>query len=1019
MTPYNAPLVRMQRLSASRIGAALARALETEADCAAGERARDPLREALGQVFAHYCEILTDRLNRAPDAHLSAFAQLLGAASEPAVPARAPLVFKAARAAANAPVPVVPRYTEVAAPPAPGETDAVVYQTEADLDVLRADLARVVAVDTGRCVVAEAGGTIAEAGLPPGVTPFTHAVPLVRAMHIGHPSLWAQSDLIGFSLQAEIAHAGAREPGTQLGWGLTTDGGFVALTPLLDTTDGLAQSGEIRFGALPEGVKIEPAALRGVKSCWLTCRIVPAAAASGPQAPVPRDATAGTSAPVTITALRLFADRALEATPVDAALSGRMPLDVTRDFYPFGERPRFGDVFYLASGGFAIANAHALLAIELTNPAGAAPDASPIPPVSRAGDPRVQWEMHTRTGWRPLPADDKTHALTRDGAVSFAIPADVAPATIGGVTGNWLRVRLVSGSYVPQPRATDAAIAPADAPPSIARIRVSVSLHIGPVLPERIVIEDGLEARHVVVPALPPFPAFSLFDPYDTAGRALYLGLAADPAQLAGHTLNVYVALAASDARPVCRADDPASVQRWQVRGAAGWRDCTALDRTGGLKHAGIVSVTIGDDVARWSSTALEASPALVWLRFMLAASADMRREAGALAPLPDPDALAAARTSIRRAAPAPCDDSAMLAVRLLAPNAVSAVQAIRLERELLGSSNGRPAQSFRLARSPVLGELLLDVREGQEGDARDWVRWTCIHDFADAGHDARVFTLDRASGTVRFGDGRKGRIPPAGGNGLRASYSAGGGARGNRPAAAIAQLRTTIPYIQSAANCDAATGGQDAVDDTWLRGAALARIRHRDRAVCAEDYADLARRASPQVARALCRGVRDLSSAGDAAQPAQGIVSVLIVPDSAEPQPQPARALLERVRTYLLARCAAGVEVIVLGPAYLRASVEAQIAVAADASPVRVAAACEARVNAFLHPVSGNARGEGWAFGEIPHASDLLAALRTVQGIDHVRGLRLFFDAGEPGLRERGDFLVCAGVHTIRASGR
>jgi hypothetical protein len=81
------------------------------------------------------------------------------------------------------------------------------------------------------------------------------------------------------------------------------------------------------------------------------------------------------------------------------------------------------------------------------------------------------------------------------------------------------------------------------------------------------------------------------------------------------------------------------------------------------------------------------------------------------------------------------------------------------------------------------------------------------------------------------------------------------------------------------------------------------------------------------------------------------------------------------------------------------------------------VIAACEARVNAFLHPLTGGAGGDGWAFGKEPHASDLLAALDEIDGIDHVRALRLRFEADARDLRRSGDFLVSAGRHTIRAS--
>lgn len=968
MTPATAPLVMRRRL-VSRAAAPPVDALQ------------DPLRAALEQVFAHYCDVLAERLDRVPETHLRAFVDMLGASPEPAVPAHAPLVFKAARAPASAPVPVVPKFTEVAAPPAAGDTEPVVFQTVEDLEVLRAEFAKSFAVDGARGVIAQAQGVVSAEGLAPGATILSHAVPLVRAMHVGHRSLLGAPDLASVLVQVEMGHVGAMPPNATVEWGIGSPAGFVALTPLRDTTAGLAQSGEIAFDAPPPFAAVS---MCGTESCWLTCRLRSSDAMHAAPGSAP--------APATITRLRLSARRALEDALPDAALSGRMPLDLTRDFYPFGERPRFGDVFYLASKSFGIGNAQVVLHIRLTNPADAAPDASPIAPVTRDGEPRVVWESHTRSGWQALAAEDRTHALTNDATVSFTLPGDAAQGVIGNVESGWLRARLVSGSYATGRRVIESLAIPADAPPSIASIRATMSLNVGPVEPERIVVDDNLEetcfdpaATHGRL-ALTPFPAS------EVAGLALYLGVKAAPTQLAGRMLSLYMGLAPCEGRAVYRDDAAAArTMRWQVRGTDGWRECAVVDRTGGLRRPGFVSVHVGNDVARWHGAVFDQQAELVWLRLVTG----------------EPAATCAASASA----------SAAMAIRQIVLNAVPAVQAIRLERELLGSGNGRPAQTLRTARRPVVGDVRLDVREGDGGLARDWVRWQCVDDLSASDHDARAFVLDRLTGTVRFGDGRHGRIPPAGGNNIRISYSAGGGARGNRPPHAIAQLRTTIPYVESVTNCDPATGGQDTESEVSLRRAALARLRHRDRAVCADDYADLALRASPEVMRAMCRGGRDLSRADSRAHSARGAVSVVIVPDVAAAEPQPALALLARVKTYLEARAPAGVELILLGPAYLRVAVDAELAVAPNASSERVIAACEARVNAFLHPLTGGAGGDGWAFGKEPHASDLLAALDEIDGIDHVRALRLRFEADARDLRRSGDFLVSAGRHTIRAS--
>jgi hypothetical protein len=985
VTLAQAPLVTRAR-TADAIDAAVSDAL----GLGPGDmRPADPLRGALERVFAHYCAVLTERLDAVPMAHLTAFVEMLGASREPATPALAPIAFKAAPASGDAPTPVVPKYTEIAAPPpssaalaSSGLTDGdahaqpVVFQTTADLDVLRAEPVRAFWVDAQARVLADASAAVSPQGMREGDTLATHALPLVRALHIGHRAFFCAPDLTGFALDVQIARPAPDARPLALQWGIAAKEGFVALRPASDTTRGFTRSGTIAFGAPP---KWPATTLHGVESGWLTCRLLDDAELSP-----------------TITGLAVSADRALAGATLDAALSGRMPLDLTRDFYPFGERPRFNDVFYLASKAFATPGARVVLTIDLTNPFDASPDASPIPPVSRDGAPRVAWEAHTASGWRPVSADDGTHAFTQSGTVSIAVPADAAPAAINGAAEGWLRARLVAGNYGVRRTATESFVVPMDAPPSCARIGLAMSLHAGPAAPEEIIVENGLTWMRPALAATGERPAFHPLAPIDVPARALYLGLRAMPAQLAGRTLSLYVGMATRGPRAIYRDDERARAHRpqWQSWSADGWRDCESVDRTGGLCHPGFVEVTIpGDGVAPWHDTLLDADPSLLWLRVLFDTSNDKDENE---------------QTS---------DSSEPPPIRFIVLNAVPAMQALRFTRELLGSATERPSQALRTARAPVVGDVRVEVREGDTNSPRDWVRWNRVDDFSRSTHEARDFTLDRTTGTVRFGDGRQGRLPPAGGNNVRISYSAGGGAAGNQPPLAIAQLRTTVPYVASAANCDWASGGQDAPDDHALRHASLARLRHRGRAVCRDDYADLARRASPEVARAACLGGCDVTPADARAQAAHGVVSVIVAPHGTARAPQPTLALLAAVKRYLEARAPAGVELVVAGPLYVQVCVDAELAIAPDASPERVRAACAASFDAFLHPLTGGDAGRGWHFGVVPHASDLLAVLDAIDGIDAARALRLRFIEPEPGARARGDFLICAGSHAIRAS--
>ena len=371
------------------------------------------------------------------------------------------------------------------------------------------------------------------------------------------------------------------------------------------------------------------------------------------------------------------------------------------------------------------------------------------------------------------------------------------------------------------------------------------------------------------------------------------------------------------------------------------------------------------------------------------------------------------------------------------------AAQTVAIRNEVLGSSDGSANQRFRTTRAPVLAGQSLAVRElerpsGDELDAivRDegpgavqvipdsagkpseiWVTWHEVQDFYASDSRARHYALDHVSGAVSFGDGLSGMIPPVGSANIRlALYKTGGGARGNRAAGSVVQLKTTVPYIDKVTNYVDATGGADAESIDSLVSRAPLELRHRRRAVTPEDYQDLVHLASSDVARVLCVPNRDLAAdAFDNIPPVLGNVSLIIVPDTTDPKPQPSTELIRRVQKFISASCPATATVLVVGPLYLQVNVQAEVGLVSLDGAGTVAAKIQNALAAFLHPLTGGVDGQGWEFGREPHRSDIYGVIEGVPEVDHIRALTVEGIEDFPGARKTGRFLVHSGVHGIK----
>jgi predicted phage baseplate assembly protein len=328
---------------------------------------------------------------------------------------------------------------------------------------------------------------------------------------------------------------------------------------------------------------------------------------------------------------------------------------------------------------------------------------------------------------------------------------------------------------------------------------------------------------------------------------------------------------------------------------------------------------------------------------------------------------------------------------------------------EIIGMSEGVPAQVFPLDHAPVVASDVPFVVEVASGSG--WDEWTEVTSFADADADAHVMMVDRSTGRVSFppavreadGSLRSFGAVPAKGSPLRVrAYEVGGGPEGNVSARAISVLRTTLPFVLRVENRRAAHGGVsgETIEQAKVRGPLA--LRTRERAVTAEDYEQLARRAAPSVARVKCIPATTAAEAGG--------VRLLVVPDA--PVDELGRLRFEDlvppddmyrdIVAELEPRRTVGARVLVEPPFYRGMTVVARLTAKSRVDTEQLQAEALHALYNFFDPISGGADGTGWPFGRTVNSGDVYSVLQSLPGTEIVDDVVLF--TANPIERTRGD---------------
>jgi len=343
----------------------------------------------------------------------------------------------------------------------------------------------------------------------------------------------------------------------------------------------------------------------------------------------------------------------------------------------------------------------------------------------------------------------------------------------------------------------------------------------------------------------------------------------------------------------------------------------------------------------------------------------------------------------------------------------VPASHALRMSDEFLGHSDGNPGQRFQLQNVPVLLREAGETIEVETEDEGEFEPWQEVGDFADSGPADLHFTCDSVSGEIQFGpsirqpsgqEHQYGKVPPGGRRIRFSSYRSGGGIIGNVGDGTIRVLKSSIPYIDSVNNMEAARGGVDAeiLERAKLRAPKV--LRSNIRAVTSEDFECLALEASPRVARATCISPGDTA---DTQSPPPGMVRLLLVPAVSEgegyiPPEQLAvpRQVREQVQAYLDERRLLTTRLEIETARYVPVAVVAQVKAKKGSSHQKVAIDVEKRLYSYINPICGGLDGRGWPFGRSLSLSELYAALQGIARVDYIEEVTIF--PVEPDTRQR-----------------
>jgi predicted phage baseplate assembly protein len=446
---------------------------------------------AMIRIFGRMAALVSDRLNQVPDKNFLAFLDLIGTHLLPPQPAKVPLTFSLAQ---GSPVDaLVPAHTQIAAPPAEGQEE-VVFETDQELVVTTAQLQAVFVREPEKDKYSDR--TLQATGKKDAAfEAFAGEQPIEHCLYLACDELFTlpANKTITLKFNSPEATSLATLPINWSYW----DGSWQVLNPTVNSLEGEMQvvipnlpvltkqfingieagwlKASLNQSLLDEDANIETTQLKvkDVRSFMAADSTIRLAAGSSNQEDCkiisvdsqektltletalkyshPKESSVCLSKLPTINRITVSAEITKNDLTPDFCFFNTVPIDLSKDFYPFGEQPRFNDTLYIASKeAFARGNTNVTLTVTLSEGLF----------VNTDGSVEIAWEVWNGQNWQKLETNSTTLTgeditnsktlpanFTGNGKVKLTLAQANFQTTVNGETNYWLRARLVKGNF--------------------------------------------------------------------------------------------------------------------------------------------------------------------------------------------------------------------------------------------------------------------------------------------------------------------------------------------------------------------------------------------------------------------------------------------------------------------------------------------------------------------------------------------------------------------------------------------
>ena len=674
----------------------------------------------------------------------------------------------------------------------------------------------------------------------------------------------------------------------------------------------------------------------------------------------------------------------------DSLLSGKT-------IFPFGKEPKVGDSFYIASDEtFSKRSGFIRISFRFNTESYFS---EYIEANGERKETQVSWEYWNGKSWKSLNVSISKNSDLKEETITFICPSDMSQTEVNGEKHYWIRVRITGISYGSY-RVLKDRVEPVFYAPEIVDININFS--VKDVYPEHSFSFNNLDFEKIGKKIIKPFK------PVKDRFPSVYIGFNSK-----FDSINVFFSLKSKNW-------DERKILKWSFWNGNTWEELNVKDGTDKLGRSGIFKLIVPSEIKPLKRFGKE----LYWLRLELEKewkTEKIEKKTGKEKTDGCPRQVNVFNNLLS------FGKGERIEISGIYTNVVYAVQWETIKDEIVGSSDSSPNQRFRLKKKPVIDaqiwvkEAVKPSEKGtkyKEDEGSYWVLWQEVDDLKFSCEKCRHYSIDKVSGELKFGDGKRGRIPPKGKDNIRATYKVGGGAKGNVPPHSITSLVTSIAYIDKVYNIEEATGGSNQETKEKILNRVPKTIRNRERAINLFDLETLTESLSTEIEK--LKVIPNLNRDG---LYETGWITVVVLHKSGK-----SGSFLKELESILKKNIPVTAKLQVIPPIFGEVDVSLRAVIKDYSKYLEIKNTIKEKLERFLDPMNGNIDGSGWEFGEVPCYSDFFVVLNTIDEIKFIKNLFVKLRAGNKEISISSDrtfdikvpeyLLITPGVFNIEIEG-